>query len=66
MAETQKMARLLDPQAYFTSPRESTLVEDVKKEMAEEEEGSVLDADQIREQEDWSFLASKIVGAEGD
>jgi hypothetical protein len=65
MAETEKKIRLLDPSSYFTSPTETTIVDDVNQEILDQEP-SVLKAEQIRDQEDWSFLASKVVGAEGE
>jgi len=51
------------PEDFFTSPKESKLIEQAKQKIAESETGAV-DLDQLREQEDWSHLANKVVGAE--
>ena len=48
---------------FFTSPKESKMMEEAKQKIVESERG-VLDQYQLREQEDWSHLANKVVGAE--
>ena len=51
------------PEDFFTSPKESTMMDEARQKLAASESG-VLDQDQQREQEDWSYLANKVVGAE--
>ncbi len=53
------------PEDFFTSPTECLAIEDVKRELRETQ-SSHPDDGQMREQEDWSFLANRVVGAEGD
>lgn len=66
MAEQKvKKRKLKRPDEFFTSPKECSAIQDVKKELHEGQTG-LLDLGQIREQEDWSFLANRVVGAEGD
>jgi hypothetical protein len=62
---SEGLLTLKRPEDYFTSPQASSVIEDVKKEL-QEGSGNLLDEAQLREQEDWSFLANRIVGAEGD
>ena len=60
-----KKFKLKRPDEFFTSPKECSAIQDVKKELQASQAG-LLDLGQIREQEDWSFLANRVVGAEGD
>lgn len=60
--QTQRYMRAED---FFKSPRKTTIAADVRKQMAQEREKTILDMTLLRQQEDWSFLANKVVGAEG-
>jgi len=51
------------PEDFFPSPKQSKMLEEAKRQITESESG-VLDQEQLREQEDWSYLANKVVGAE--
>jgi hypothetical protein len=66
MCEEKTQVRCLDINQFFASSQKMPIGEDVRAEMRQEQDEGVLDADQIRYQEDWSSLATKIVGAEGD
>lgn len=59
----ENQLRLMRPEEFFTSPEEFRAISDVKQELREGHE-SVLDEAQLREQEDWTFLANRVVGAE--
>ncbi len=48
------------------SPVPTTILADVRKRLEDARQGSVIDEVAAREQEDWSYLANKIVGHEGD
>jgi len=63
MAKSINPTTLKRPEEFFTSPKESKMMEEAKRQISESESG-VLDQDQLREQEDWSHLANKVVGAE--
>ena len=56
----------LNAEKYFQSGEKNSIMDEVSREIAEECDAAVLDADQIRYQEDWSYLSSRIVGAEGN
>jgi len=49
------------PEDFFTSPNESTIIDEVKEQIASED---LIDQDQLRAMQDWSYLAHKVVGAE--
>ena len=49
---------------FFESPRKISVGERVNAKLHAERNAAVLDEAQIRQQEDWSHLASRIVGAE--
>ena len=53
------------PDEFFTSPSECSAIDDVKNDFWERQ-SAALHQQQIREQEDWSFLANQVVGAERD
>ena len=65
MAEKRQAPPYLRVEDFFKSPRKTTIAEDVRKQINEERERTVLDMSLLRQQEDWSFLADKVVGAEG-
>ena len=66
MAEQKvKQLKLKRPDEFFTSPKECSAIQDVKKEL-HETQADLRDLGQVREQENWSFLANRVVGAEGD
>jgi hypothetical protein len=54
--------RLKRPEDFFKAPEDCRAIEEVKREL--QESPSLLDAVQLREQEDWSVLADRVVGAE--
>ena len=50
---------------FFVDAEESTFMEDVQEALRQEREAQgLIDLDQLRAMEDWSFLNDKIVGAE--
>lgn len=55
---------LKDPDEFFPSPRENHILEDIQRAIRESQK-SLLDEDQLRQQENWSALAGKVVGGEG-
>ncbi len=63
MAKPTNTTTLKCPEDFFTSPKESKMMEEAKRQITGSE-SDVLDQDQLREQEDWSHLANKVVGAE--
>lgn len=63
MAKPTNTTTLKRPEDFFTSPKESKMMEEAKRQITGSE-SDVLDHDQLREQEDWSYLANKVVGAE--
>lgn len=50
---------------FFKSAVPNTTAEEVRAEYVQESASKILDVDLLREQEAWSLLANKIVGAEG-
>ena len=50
----------------FRSAQKTSVPENVKTKMREERDRAILDMSSIRRQEDWSLLADKTVGAEGE
>ena len=58
--------KLKRPDEFFTNPEcfPSTLSEDVRRKLDEEE--GLIDPYTLRQMQDWSYLNSKIVGAEYD
>jgi hypothetical protein len=50
--------------AAIVSVTETTFPEDVRRKLLEATENEILDQEQLREQEDWNYLANQIVGAE--
>jgi hypothetical protein len=61
----KQQIKLKSPKEFFPSPTPTTAIEDVKREIRKNDDG-LLDERQLREQEDWSFLANRAVGAEGE
>ena len=49
---------------FFSSPQTTAIASDIQKQTLMERERTVLDLETVREQEDWSYLASQTVGAE--
>lgn len=52
----------MHPEDFFPSPEKTTILEEVKQQLSEET--GLLDPEQLRSQQDWGFLADKVVGAE--
>jgi hypothetical protein len=48
---------------FFPSPRQNHILQDVQQEIRKSQQ-SLLDESQLRQQEDWSFLKGRVVGAE--
>lgn len=55
----------LGVEELFRSGRKTSVAEDVRRAIEEECGENALDQDLLRYQENWSFLAARIVGAEG-
>jgi hypothetical protein len=55
------MNKFETPADFFYSPKKSTLEDDVIKSLESE---SMIDEDQLRDMENWSYLSHRIVGAE--
>lgn len=51
--------------AFFRSAIPNTTAEEVRAELLKERARTILDVDLIRQQEAWSLLANRVVGAEG-
>jgi hypothetical protein len=65
MKEAEDQAPVMPPRDFFKAPKESKIVEEAKA-IAESEKRGIIDEVRLRKQEDWSYLAHKVVGAEGD
>jgi hypothetical protein len=65
MLNENQPPRYLRVDDFFKSPRKTTIAEDVRKQVIQERENTILNLTMLRQQEDWSFLSGKIVGAEG-
>ena len=50
---------------FFCSPQKNDVEARVHADILKERQNSVIDAELVRQQEDWSFLAHRVVGAEG-
>jgi hypothetical protein len=66
MADSEDEATIMRPREFFKSPQESKIIEEAQRVVTESERGEILDEARLRNQEDWSYLANKVVGAEGD
>lgn len=49
---------------FFKTPKETSIAKDVRQETLSQRNRTVLDQALVRQQEDWSFLAGQVVGAE--
>jgi hypothetical protein len=65
MPEPPERFRYMRADDFFRSARETRIVQEVRAEILRERGEKVLDEEQLRRQEDWSFLANRVVGAEG-
>jgi hypothetical protein len=59
-------SEFLRPQDFFDSPKESSIYAEAKVIISETERREIVVETQLRNQEDWSYLANKVVGAEGE
>jgi hypothetical protein len=65
MTKSESKPVVKKPSEFFVSPKPSTAIQEMKKRIQGQESQSVdVDEGQLREQEDWSFLATLVVGAE--
>lgn len=64
MADSQEPARYMTSEELLAGSRESSAFEQAQREILEEIGKQLIDAVQLRQQEDWAFLAGKAVGAE--
>jgi len=65
MPEPTERFQYMRAEDFFRSAHETRIVQEVRAEILRERGDRVLDEEQLRRQEDWSFLANKVVGAEG-
>ena len=65
MSGEKTVVSYLDADDFFASSQKVSIGEDVRAGIRQEQDERILDPDQLRYQEDWSFLSTKIVGAEG-
>lgn len=66
MAEKNAVLSYLRTDELLKSSKKTSIKEEVMAEMREERKDSILDMCFVRIQEDWSYLADKTVGAEGN
>ena len=64
MCEPSNAIKYKSGSELFCSPTTTTIVDDVRAQLERDRDESPLDQVRLREQEDWNFLASKIVGSE--
>jgi len=65
MAEKTPPKKYVRADEFFESPVPSDIAEVVREQVLRERKEAILDLATVREQEKWSLLANKIVGAEG-
>jgi hypothetical protein len=66
MADAEDKATIMRPQEFFKNPQESKIIEEAKSVVTESKKEEILDEARVRNQGNWSYLANKVVGAEGD
>jgi hypothetical protein len=66
MADRHNDTPLLRPRDFFRNSKDSKILEEAKKIVTDAAKRVILDQAQLRAQEDWSYLANKVVGAEGE
>jgi hypothetical protein len=50
---------------FFMNAQPTSIAQDVREAIRRRNEGSLIDKDELRRQEDWSRMGNKVVGAEG-
>ena len=60
-----QVVRYVRGDEFFESATATDIQERVTEEIRAERKVEMVDKDLLRQQEDWGFLANKIVGAEG-
>ncbi len=64
MTAPQEPARYITSEELLADSQESFAFEQAQREILEEIAKQLIDEVQLRQQEDWTFLAGRIVGAE--
>jgi len=64
MAESKETPKYVTADEFFDSPEPSTSFAEARRAFLQEADASLLDPTVLRSQEDWGFLANRIVGAE--
>ena len=64
-SETPAKLVLKTPGEFFTNPKPSTVIEEMKERMQKNADGILNGSAQQVEEDDWRLLGHKIVGAEG-
>lgn len=65
MAKQQPNADYVRPEEFFRSAKPVDISRGLQEQIREQRRQTILDPQVVREQEDWSFLRDKVVGAEG-
>lgn len=66
MSEPCHKLKYVQVDDFFRSAKMTSIAQDVRAEVLREQCRTMLDMSAVRRQEDWSLLANKTVGAEGD
>jgi len=64
MAKKDEIPKYVTAEELFDSPEPSTSFEEARKAFLKETKDALPDPSELRYQEDWSFLANRVVGAE--
>jgi hypothetical protein len=51
---------------FFMNAQPTSIAQDVREEIRRRNEGKLINEEELRRQEDWSRMANKVVGSEGD
>jgi len=65
MADLPQERGYMRADEFFRNAQPTTILEDVRREMAEERARTLIDPYALRQMQDWSYLNGKVVGAEG-
>jgi hypothetical protein len=74
MSKKRKKAKTAKPKKhkyirvddFFIGSKKTTIAEDVRKQVTEENARDIIDRSALRRGEDWSYLGHRVVGAEGE
>jgi len=66
MAGQLENFRYIRVEDFFRNAKPTTISQDVREAIRRRNEGSLIDQEALRRQEDWSRMGDKVVGAEDD